>query len=121
VRYLAVFAALTLLVFLSPLFCGGPQVHELGADRAAARHDREPRPRPDRPAAAGPLAASGPADRALPIRFDAAGPTADARRDPEAVPGPAPKSDPRDDADGEAEGLMVGPDGVIYRRESGGR
>jgi hypothetical protein len=47
VRYLAVFATLALSVFLSPLFCGGPQVHELGADRAAVR---QPRPRPDGPA-----------------------------------------------------------------------
>jgi hypothetical protein len=56
VRYLAVFATLALLVFLSPLFCGGPQVHELGADRAAARPDRELRARPETPAAAGALA-----------------------------------------------------------------
>jgi hypothetical protein len=56
VRYLVVFATLALLVFLSPLFCGGPQVHELGADRASARYDREPRARPDTPAAAGALA-----------------------------------------------------------------
>jgi hypothetical protein len=56
VRYLIVFAILALLVFLSPLFCGGPQVHELGADRASARHDHELRVRPDAPAAAGALA-----------------------------------------------------------------
>jgi hypothetical protein len=50
VRYLAVFATLALFVFLSPLFCGGPQVHDLGADRAAARPDRAPPARPDVPA-----------------------------------------------------------------------
>jgi hypothetical protein len=51
VRYLAVFATLAVLVFLSPLFCGGPQDHDLGADRASARRDRELRARPDIPAA----------------------------------------------------------------------
>jgi hypothetical protein len=50
VRYLAVFATLALLVFLSPLFCRGPQDHDLGADRASARHDRALRARPDAPA-----------------------------------------------------------------------
>ncbi|HZY90378.1 MAG TPA: hypothetical protein VFE78_36490 [Gemmataceae bacterium] len=49
-RYLAVFATLALLVFLSPLFCGVPQVHELAADRASTRHERELQSRPDRPA-----------------------------------------------------------------------
>jgi hypothetical protein len=56
VSYLVVFATLALLVFLSPLFLGGPKVHELGADRASARYDRELRARPAAPAAAGPLA-----------------------------------------------------------------
>jgi hypothetical protein len=50
VRYLAALATLALLVFLSPLLCGGPRDHDLGADRASARRDPELRARPDAPA-----------------------------------------------------------------------
>ena len=37
------------------------------------------------------------------------------------APKPAPKREGRHDSAGAAEGLMVGPDGVIYRREAEGR
>jgi hypothetical protein len=61
VRYLAAFATLALLVFLSPLLCGGPREHDLGADRATARRDPELRARPDAPAT--PPLALAPQDR----------------------------------------------------------